>query len=80
MPRSPAEFVVFAFETTHQALDAEAALKAARLGVVPIPTPAEMGGLCGLAMRLPLDEGDQARSVLAEAGVPPRAETVIEDY
>jgi Putative Se/S carrier protein-like len=71
---------VFAFESTHLALEAEDALKGEGLSVVPIPTPATLGGLCGLAMRVPPPQADRAREVLVERGVEPREETVIDDF
>ena len=79
MDRELRPFLVFAFDSTHVALDAEDALKRAGLSVVPIPTPAVLGELCGLAMRVPPDQGRKARSALADAGICARAETVIED-
>ncbi len=72
-------FVVFAFDSTHVALDAEEALKAAALQVVPIPAPSTLGALCGLAMRLPPEQADRAREVLLSKGIEPRAEGTIED-
>ena len=80
MNRPLRPFLVFAFESTHEAMNAEDALRAAFVQVVPIPTPTTLGGLCGLAMRVPPEESDRAREVLAGAGIPPRAETVIDDF
>ena len=80
MTRSLQRFAVFAFESTHAALDAEDALKSASVLVVPIPTPGSLGGLCGLAMRVPLDQADLARDVLTNRGMEPRAESVIDDF
>lgn len=80
MTLEPKQFVVFAFESTHAALDAEAALKSAGLSVVPIPTPAVLGELCGLAMRVPPEQAVSARAVLASAGLEPRGEAKIEDF
>jgi hypothetical protein len=80
MSHTPRSFVVFAFESTHVALDAEDALKAAGLAVVPIPTPASLGELCGLAMRVPPEQAQRARNTLADLGIEARAETEIDDF
>ena len=79
MNRPLRSFVVFAFESTHAALEAEDVLKAEGLAVVPIPTPAALGSLCGLAMRVPPEQADRARAALVDRGVLPCAETVIDD-
>ena len=75
----PRPFLVFAFDSTHEALEAEDALKRAGVSVVPIPTPVTLGGLCGLAMRVPPEEAHEARNVLGQARIRPRAETTIDD-
>ncbi len=80
MSRSLSPFVVFAFDSTHVAMSAEDALENAGIAVVPIPTPATLGGLCGLAMRVPPAEAGGARKALHEAGIVPRAETMIDDF
>lgn len=66
-------FVVFGFETTHDAMAAERALEEARIAVTLIPTPKALGTLCGLAARVPRDEEPAATEVLRAAGVPVRA-------
>lgn len=72
-------FVVFGFGTTHEALSAEELLKAHGLRVVPIPTPRELGALCGIAMRLPLEEEDEGRALLEGRGLGPERTARIED-
>lgn len=72
-PREPRPFVVFGFRTTHEALEAEHVLKSAGMGVVPVPTPAVLGELCGIALRLEPEQADPARAVLAAAGITPEA-------
>lgn len=77
-PRST--FAVLGFASTHDALSAEGALKAAGLSVVPIPAPAGIGDLCGLAMRLPPTQVERALEVLSAGSITPVARTEIEDY
>jgi hypothetical protein len=62
-------YVVFAFATTHEALEAEDALRAARVNVVPIPTPKTVGRLCGIAMRIDPAEESAALDAMQAAGV-----------
>ncbi len=78
-PRERKPFVVFGFRTTHEALDAEAALKRAALDVVPVPTPAVLGELCGIAMRVPPEQASRAQEVLLEAGITPQSSARIDD-
>ncbi len=62
-------FIVFAFETTHDALEAESALKRQGVYVDPIPAPADISANCGIALRLePAVEGE-AESILQETGI-----------
>lgn len=72
-------FVVYGFATTHAALAAEDALKAAVLTVVPIPAPRELGSLCGVALRLTPDDAGVAESVLDRAGIAWTARAEIRD-
>lgn len=69
MPREPRPFSVLSFASTHLALDAEAALHAAALDVVPIPTPERAGSLCGISLRIPPEQLPAARQALDAAGV-----------
>jgi hypothetical protein len=62
-------FVVFGFASTHDALAAETVLKGAGVTVVPIPSPREIGELCGIALRVPTGESDQAENMLRSAKV-----------
>lgn len=79
MSRVPQRYVVFGFSTTHDALDAEAALGSAGVRAVPVPAPAALSAKCGIALRLPPDEERRARSVLAAAGIAPSARIEIDD-
>lgn len=72
-------FLVFGFRTTHEALAAESALIGAGVTVVPIPSPKQFGGLCGIAMRVPPAEEYTALSALAGAGIEPKIRAEIED-
>lgn len=77
--RTPRPFAVFSFVTTHQALDAEDALRRGGVGVVPIPTPSTASALCGLSMRVETHERDAALELLERAGIPPAEELEIFD-
>ncbi|MFA5843839.1 MAG: DUF3343 domain-containing protein [Coriobacteriia bacterium] len=68
--RATRPFVVFGFPSTHEALRGEEALRAASVGVVPVPTPHALGAHCGIAMRVPRDDDTAARTALDLAGVP----------
>lgn len=78
-PRPLRQFVVFGFETTHDALTAEQALKQHDIEVVPIPTPKTLGALCGIALRVPAHLEGEAHAVLEAASVNPTSEVVMED-
>lgn len=78
-PRVPRPFVVFSFATTHQALDAEDALRAADIAVVPIPTPKSATALCGISLRIDPDQRDIALAVLDSAQIPPAEEHELLD-
>ena len=77
--REKRAFAAILFGTTHDALAAEDALKAAAIDVVPIPAPPSSEFLCGLAMRVVPDDLDCARSVLHESGIEVRSIAEIED-
>jgi len=72
-------FVVFGFDSTHRALEAERLLLAAGVDVVPVPTPPAIGVGCGIAMRIPPEEEDAARATLAAAGIETQGRALIED-
>jgi hypothetical protein len=77
--RTPRMFAVYGFATTHEALAAETALKAAAVPVTPIPAPRELGSLCGIAMRAEPSDAARLESVLTEAGLHWTARARIED-
>ena len=72
-------FGVYGFATTHDALAAETALKAAAVAATPIPTPRELGSLCGIALRLELADTGPAETALAAAGIAWTGRVEIDD-
>lgn len=74
-----ARFVVYGFSTTHAALTAEEILKAAGLRVVPIPAPARLGTVCGIAMRVPFEQSEEADSALIAARLEATGRFEIDD-
>lgn len=77
--REKRDFTVFGFESTHQALDAEALLGDMGIDVVPVPPPQQMGALCGIALRVPIDQANRALGYLSEVGISPSAQAVFQD-
>jgi hypothetical protein len=77
--REPRVFAVFGFATTHDALAAEAALKAAGIPVTPVPAPRELGSLCGIALRLEVADAQGAARLFAAADIAPTARADIAD-
>ncbi|PKQ29595.1 MAG: hypothetical protein CVT60_04615 [Actinobacteria bacterium HGW-Actinobacteria-10] len=72
-------FVVYGFSTTHAALTAEEILKAAGLSVVPIPAPARLGSVCGIALRVPFDLAQAADAALDAAQLTASGRFEIDD-
>jgi hypothetical protein len=72
-------FVAFGFASVHDAMAAEAALKAAGIQPVAIPSPAALGELCGIALRVEPASSQAVQDILAAAGLPPRASVEIFD-
>lgn len=66
---APRPFVVLGFKSTHEALDAEALLGDLGVEVVPIPAPASIGALCGIALRLAPADETRASAYLESAGI-----------
>lgn len=69
--RAPRHFRLFGFTSTHRALDAEALLDDLGIEVVPVPTPKPLGALCGIALRVPIEEADRAETYLVRAAIEP---------
>lgn len=79
MRLGPCTFVAFGFDTTHDALDAEAVLGDLGIDVVPIPAPQAMGAGCGMALRLALADEARASEYVAAAGIAVAARTEVQD-
>ncbi len=77
--RRPRTFVVLGFSSTHDALGAEALLEDMGLDVVPIPSPAAVGALCGIALRIPPEQAKRAEEYLERAAIMVAGKTLIED-
>ncbi len=78
-PRTPREFVVYGFATTHRALDAEALLRDMGVQVVPVPTPKSLGALCGIALRVDPEEAERVEMLLLRAALDWSARATYED-
>lgn len=72
-------FVVFGFASVHDALGAESALRNADVAVTAIPSPRELGELCGVALRIEPSTAATAKAVFAVQGIIPRGTVEIED-
>ncbi|MDO8964522.1 MAG: DUF3343 domain-containing protein [Coriobacteriia bacterium] len=79
MTRAPRPWVVYGFASVHEALGAESVLKGADVTVTPVPSPKELGDLCGIALRVAPAEADHAERLLAGAGMSPRKRALTED-
>lgn len=76
---TPRRFIVFGFASVHDALGAEAVLKAARVPATTIPAPRELGDLCGIALRIDPMEEEHAVRALTRGGASPRSRAEIFD-
>lgn len=77
--RKPRPFDVLGFETTHDALDAEALLDDMGVETVTIPTPGSLGALCGIALRIDPADTERALRYLSAAGIGLSGTVRIED-
>jgi hypothetical protein len=77
--RVPRPFAVLGFNSTHDALDAEALLAQMGVEVVPIPAPKSIGSLCGIALRIPPEQVDRAEEYLVRGGIEVAARAKMED-
>lgn len=80
MSRERCNYVVFGFESTHDALSAEALLEDMGIDIVTIPAPAAIGTRCGIALRVPPDQSDRGARYLENAGIRVAAKLQIEDF
>jgi len=78
--REPTRFVVYGFASVHDALAAETILKGAAVPVTPVPSPKELGELCGIALRVSPEHDEHARRLLSGAAMEPRAVAEILDH
>jgi hypothetical protein len=72
-------FVVFGFDSVHDTLAAEDVLRAAAIAAVTIPSPGELGELCGIALRVEPTAAEAAEAALSRAHTPARARADISD-
>lgn len=78
-PGEKMRFAVLGFESTHDALDAEALLGDLGFAVVPIPVPAGLSAHCGIALRLLPEDIERALIYLARAEIDVAVQGEIED-
>ena len=77
--RQPRPFVALGFPSTHAALDAEALLLDLGIEVVPMPAPAVLGKMCGIALRLDPRDEQAALNYLERSGIEVAARADITD-
>jgi hypothetical protein len=77
--RAQRRYAVYGFETTHDALVAESDTLAGDLEVRLIPTPRELGGLCGLALRVREADAERTGEILSAARISWRGPITITD-
>lgn len=80
MSRPARPFVVFGFASVHDCLAAESTLVKAGIPAVTIPSPREIGGLCGISLRCEPAQSGPALTALEVAGQSPIASAEITDY
>jgi len=71
LTRAPDPVLILIFRGTHQVLSAEKRLKGGGVPLRLIPVPRSLTSDCGLAIRIPLDQRDRARGILARARLHP---------
>ncbi len=65
------EYDLVAFANASTAVSGRKALEEAGLRVCVMPTPREVSVSCGLSLRLPAEQWQNARAVLDALGIPP---------
>ena len=78
--REKRRFVVFGFDSTHAALEAEALLEDLGHDVTPVPAPQQLSARCGIALRIDPEAVARAERQLENAGIPLVASVEIEDW
>lgn len=79
MVRTPRLFRVLGFDTTHDALDAEALLNDLGVDAIPVPAPKGIGALCGIVLRIELADEERAVGYLTGAGIRISARGEVQD-
>jgi hypothetical protein len=77
--RAPRPFAVYGFASVHDALLAESVLTSAGVVVTPVPSPKELGDLCGIALRVAPEDAVHAERLLESAGMPPKRRAEMRD-
>lgn len=80
MSRVERPFVALGFGSVHASLEAEAVLNRAGVASLAIPAPRELGGLCGIALRVEAADASGAVAALEAAGSPPLATAAFTDF
>ena len=80
MTRELRTYIVFGFESTHDALSAEALLEDMGIEIVTIPAPASIGTRCGIALRMPPEQSQRAARYLENAGLALAMQVEMEDF
>jgi hypothetical protein len=73
-------FTVFGFASVHDTLAAEEALRAAGVPADTVPSPRELGELCGIALRVVPDRVTEAVEALERAGTPAQGRVQVLDF
>jgi hypothetical protein len=79
MTPEPREFTVYGFDSTHDALSAERLLVDMGVTVTAIPSPSELGSLCGVALRIEPRDADRAERFLTASGLLWTGRTAVQD-
>ena len=72
-------YTLLGFDSTHDALDAEALLGDLGIEVVPIPAPKVLGSLCGIALRIDPRDYGKAQRYLQNARIAIKSQAEVED-
>lgn len=73
------EFVIYTFGGTHEAMAAERILKGASVPARCIPKPEQLGGGCGIALRIEPSKAAAAEEILTAAGAGWTVRATVED-
>jgi hypothetical protein len=70
MSRDLTPFVVYGFGSVHDTLEAESVVRAAAVPAVTVPSPHELGEVCGIALRVAPEDAPATEAALLTAGTP----------